>query len=232
MSKKYKGKTCVYCAQEPSTTADHVVAREFFLKQHRDNLPKVPACGECNSEKSRLEHYLTTILPFGGQHPDAQHNLQTMIPKRIHRNMKLREEVLQSMQSSRGTSIQIDPEKFESLFIYIAKGLAWYHWEILLNSDCTARVATISDAGIPLVNSLFDMKASNHIEMNLCQTFFYEGMQANAPLELTLWKMSMYNASFVSPIKGADGNQFGSQVIVLTGPSKYIQSRLPQIFKS
>lgn len=135
------------------------------------------------------------------------------------------------MQLSQGSSINIDPEKYESLFIYIAKGLAWHHWKVLLNSDCTAKVATISDAGVPLVNSLFDMKSTSHIKMNLGDTFFYEGMQVDAP-EFTFWKMSMYNVSFCSSKSGTNENHFASQVIVLTGSSKYIQSTWPQIFKS
>lgn len=82
MSKKYKGKTCVYCGSIGSSeTADHVLAREFALK--RGDIPKVPACKLCNSAKSRLERYLTTVLPFGAKHADAGENLATMVPKRL-----------------------------------------------------------------------------------------------------------------------------------------------------
>jgi hypothetical protein len=81
MSKKYKGKVCVYCGKEPSTTGDHVFAREFFLVKHRDGLPQVPSCDKCNGEKSALEHYLTAVLPFGARHRNASQALQTMVPK-------------------------------------------------------------------------------------------------------------------------------------------------------
>lgn len=66
MSKKYKGKICVYCADAISVTGDHVFAREFFLETQRDNLPQVPACEKYNNRKSVLEHYLTTVLPLEG----------------------------------------------------------------------------------------------------------------------------------------------------------------------
>ena len=43
-SQKYRGKTCAYCrVPEISVEGDHVVARQFFLVQDRDNLPQVPA---------------------------------------------------------------------------------------------------------------------------------------------------------------------------------------------
>ena len=44
---------------------DHVIARGFFLPSERGELPQVPACKQCNNEKSRIEHHLTTVLPFG-----------------------------------------------------------------------------------------------------------------------------------------------------------------------
>jgi hypothetical protein len=80
MAKGFKGKTCVYCATAPAATMDHVFAREFFLPDRRPNLPKVPACAACNGAKSQLEHYLTAVLPFGGQHADGLAHLSEMVP--------------------------------------------------------------------------------------------------------------------------------------------------------
>ena len=45
-------------------------AREFLLTDRRASFPKLPACETCNNVKSKLEHYLTAVLPFGGQHTD------------------------------------------------------------------------------------------------------------------------------------------------------------------
>src|SRR2546429_3666489 len=89
VSKKFKGLRCAYCAVREAVTGDHIFAREFFLPSARANLPKAPICAECNNEKSKLEHYLTTVLPFGGRHPDASENLASMVPKRLGRNVRL-----------------------------------------------------------------------------------------------------------------------------------------------
>ena len=78
MSKKYKGKVCVYCAVRKSDSADHVVAREFFPDTHRDDLPKAPACQSCNRGKADLERKLTALLPFGSGHEAA---VQTLLAK-------------------------------------------------------------------------------------------------------------------------------------------------------
>ena len=108
MSKKFKDKLCVYCAEEPSTSGDHVFARQFFLPRHRINLPKVPACDDCNGEKAELEHYLASLLPFGGRHSDAGENLETMVPKHLGKNIGLNRALAQgqgAVWSQAGTLI-------------------------------------------------------------------------------------------------------------------------------
>ena len=98
MSKKFKGKRCAYCAEREAVTGDHIFAREFFLPSARANLPQAPICRECNNEKSKLEHYLTTVLPFGGQHPTSLENLESMVPKRLRKNAKLHRELAAGQQ--------------------------------------------------------------------------------------------------------------------------------------
>jgi hypothetical protein len=72
MGKRYKGKTCVYCAAAgASETGDHLLAREFVPVADRSQIPQVPACRPCNKDKSDLEHYLTAVLLFGGRQADA-----------------------------------------------------------------------------------------------------------------------------------------------------------------
>ena len=66
MSKKYKGKLCAYCTNKAAEAGDHVFSREFFLVEDRDDLPQAPICDSCNNAKSKLEHYLTAVLPFTG----------------------------------------------------------------------------------------------------------------------------------------------------------------------
>lgn len=68
-SNRFRGKRCVYCGRTgASDTGDHVIARGFFPPSDRADLPQVPACSACNNAKSRLEHHLLTILPFGARH--------------------------------------------------------------------------------------------------------------------------------------------------------------------
>src|SRR5438552_3077487 len=92
MSKKFKGKPCVYCRDRLSEDGDHVVSRMFFPINRRAHLPKVPACKACNNEKSLLEHYLTAVMPFGARHADAAEVIE-MTPARLAANRALHERI-------------------------------------------------------------------------------------------------------------------------------------------
>ena len=84
--KKYKGKACAYCGREGiSDTRDHVVAKEFFLQEDRANLPLVPACLKCNREKSKLEHYVLSVLPFANRHFEARRYAEQNIERRLQK---------------------------------------------------------------------------------------------------------------------------------------------------
>src|SRR5881394_1954463 len=94
MTKRFRGETCVYCAREQAaTTGDHVFARQFFLSDDRVDLPKVASCERCNNDKSKLEHYLTTVLPFGGRLATASRILNEMVPGRLAKNARLHREL-------------------------------------------------------------------------------------------------------------------------------------------
>src|SRR5258708_37400431 len=92
-SKKYQNQTCVYGATAVSTTADHVIARQFVREPLRATLPKVPACNNCTNRKAKLEHYLTAVLPFASRGPDASVQLAGPVRDRLARNTKLHREL-------------------------------------------------------------------------------------------------------------------------------------------
>jgi hypothetical protein len=126
MSKKYKGEICVYCATRESTSPDHVIAREFFPENLRANLPIAPACDDCNGRKSTLEHYATTLLPFGSLHQSAKDMLKATAPKRLSKNLKLKRELQKKtghiwLKSNNGLilpsmTLPINSEKLIQLF--------------------------------------------------------------------------------------------------------------------
>ena len=204
--KLYKGKTCVYCCVEgASDTGDHVFPRELFLKDRRDNLPQVPACNKCNGNKSKLEHYLTAVLPFGGRHDDALPNLGNMVPLRLKNNQKLHRQIAagvtrELLSHPSGlliptTAIPFDAEKLEKLFVFVVKGLMWHHWNVLLGSDCGVQVSIPGAMQKPFYEKLFQHRAKARLDEDLGNgTVKYVSAQGIDKPIISVWKFSLYGA--------------------------------------
>ncbi len=226
-SKRFKGKLCVYCCKNEATTGDHVFAREFFLKKHRDNLPKAPACFSCNNEKSQLEHYLTSLLPFAGRHKDASENLSEHILKRLNKNKKLHRSLSQNQLkvtlmengiNSQTTALPIKGGAIETLFESIVKGLAWHHWNVYLPTSYPIEILSLTDTGKKFFQDyLFSMQTTNRELINLgAGTVIYEGIQGVDTPEITVWRFHMYGGMLFSSSSGELSNEIGA----ISGPSE------------
>lgn len=203
-SKKFKGKTCVYCADRPSTTADHVFAREFFLPGTNYTPLKVPACAICNGDKSRLEHYLTAVLPFGGRHAHASANLSGQVPKRLARNVRLHNVLANHAETvwvkENGeilvptTAIPLDFAQVEHLIRYIVKALAWLHFKVQLTHEHFMMVLALSKAGEQLFEQkFFSLNVAKRIVSDVGDgTFMYEGVQGVDNASITAWRFALY----------------------------------------
>jgi hypothetical protein len=202
-SKKYKNKTCVYCAVKPSTTGDHVFAREFFAIKRRDNLPQVPSCADCNGEKSELEHYLTTILLIGGRHPDGESMMWERLERRLAKNPKLHRDIAEKIRLTvideppprEGLipiQVPFDGQQLLSLLKYVAKGLLWHHWKVIVPPEFTVSSVSLTRSGEVLLGSLLNKYARERTNMDLGNgTFRYEAIQGDYP-ELSLWGFSVF----------------------------------------
>ena len=231
--KRFKGKTCVYCASRPSATGDHVFAREFFTAGSRGSLPQVPTCDPCNNEKSKLEHYLTAVLPFGGRHAEAHENLKEQVPGRLAKNLRLARE----LNATRGRTwhleqglyretmtVPLDPEKCHQLFEYIGRGLAWYHWRVYLQPEQTSRALFLSKFGTAYFDRIFTMNAAARVHADLGNgTVNYIGVQAVDRRDLTIWRIKFYGGVAVSGDPNAP-EEVATEVAVVTGPTRLVNS--------
>lgn len=223
MSKQYKGKTCVYCAKPwASSTGDHVVARSFFSVDERDNLPQVPTCAPCNSAKSALETYLAALLPQGARHQDDVSSYWAESRRRIDKNQKLfRELQAGAAASSRKdgvgkpiaeTMLPIDSSRLLELSKYIAKGLLFHHWQVIVPKDQIIHAQFTNDAGesnfSDTVSSLRKMAAnasSNEVLRTTGlvqlgrQTVTYEGLFSPLDEPFSLWRLNFYRAKLGRP---------------------------------
>jgi len=231
-SKKYKGVPCVYCTEAPSVGPDHVFARQFFLPQHRDRLPIVPACRACNGHKSTLEHYAAAVFPFGGRHRAALANLEEMVPKRLERNAPLRSRIREGMHQVllRQPSglvvpagvVPIEFEPIEELFGLIARGLLWYHFRTLLRDDDLVTVQALNgelerfyeeNFFAPLPRPPLTQKLGD-------DTVVYQGFQTSDCPQGSVWRIRLYGGLQLASSAGGD-DSIASTIGVITGPASF-----------
>lgn len=209
MSKKFKDKPCVYCESGVSTsTGDHVFPRALFLENRRKDLPKVPCCKNCNDEKSKLELYITSILPLGGRHIDALQNLTILAKPRLDKNLDLKNKTCKSQQyyylpNEHGIlepclAINIDYKKIIKFFEYITKALTFIHFKIKLNHDFIIHVYFEHNQ----FESWLKNKYKNKIEEDLGSgTISYKAIQANDNDCLLAWEYIIYGGLSFSTSK-------------------------------
>jgi hypothetical protein len=201
MGKGFRGKPCAYCGDQ-GETADHIFARRFFPVAHRANLPKVAACVGCNAEKSRLEHYVLSVLPFGGHHPGATALLASEVPRRLAKNRKLHLKLAQGREGilvRRGGTVHstfalpFDSTKLAGLFSMIARGLAHHAWGVLIPRDYFVGAGFLSREGEALFEGLMRKRSRAEARGNLgAGLVLYQGVQAIDDPCLTLWRFQLY----------------------------------------
>ncbi|MEW5687250.1 MAG: HNH endonuclease [Pseudomonadota bacterium] len=203
MSKQFRAKTCVYCAGEgASSTGDHVFAREFFPVDRRGDLPKVAACAPCNNAKSKLEHYLTTVLPFGGQLAVSSQILNEMVPRRLAKNAKLH----QALAANQGTllinrrgvveramALPIESDQLQALFRYVTRGLIAHHWETVVPASYWVGAGLLTGAGEEIVGPMLHRNGRARVNGSVGGGVFdYTGLQAVDDPALTVWCFTVY----------------------------------------
>jgi glutaredoxin len=233
-SKKFKGKLCVYCRRNESTTADHVFPRELFQIEQRDQLPKVPSCVECNNEKSKLEHYLSAVLPFGATHSNSEKALSVDAAKRLEKNQKLHKELkrrfgYRQVPSEHGGTeerlvVELNYEALHDFVGFIGRALMWHHWGTYLPSEFRFIVFTPSSSGIEYISRLFEMSSDYRVDVKLGgDTVRYKGVMSEVDEGLSIWAIQLLGGMTVSD-KSLGYVFKNSFVAMVTGPSKAIEN--------
>lgn len=195
--------TCVYCAGEGiSTTGDHVFARKFFPEGKRDGLPIVPACETCNNTKSKLEHYLTAILPFAGRHADSSFLLENAVPRRLAKNQKLHRDLIarattvaaiENGQPVESLAIPFESERLVSLFGFIARGLCAHHFGVVIPVGHEVEAVLLNPYFEPHFRKLFLLRARDRVDGSAGDgAFRYQGAQAVDDPALTMWRFQAF----------------------------------------
>jgi len=211
-----------------------VFARTLFLERRRGNLPKVPSCSECNNGKSQLEHYLATVLPFGGRHDDASDNLQEQVPGRLARNVRLHrdlaegQETVEQQQAGEGAvaatiALPFNGQRLLNYMEFVVKGLLWHHWRILLSPEHGVRVIAPKNAAASLFLDAFARSARQHVTGDLGNgTVRYQGAQGTDYPELGVWAISLYGGVVLSE-ESHDHEDQSTMLYAITASNEFLR---------
>jgi hypothetical protein len=217
VSKRFKEKLCAYCgASGSSSTSDHVLARAFFFKEDRSNLPQVPACLTCNNRKSELEHYVSSTLLIGSQHADGDRYRQEMVRPRLDKNLKLRSQLRvdhpPQLVKVAGLcrfmhAVTINAAKVTELLQLIVRGLYHHHFGKPLDPDWYPDVTMLHpdhEAAMWAQIQCYFPPGTERVGANLGRaSFLYSGIRSPGHAGFSAWKLAWHGCI---PLHGRDGS--------------------------
>lgn len=160
-SKRFGTGICVYCGRsDVPTIGEHIFGRKLFLTRHRNRLPKVPSCEECNTCKSRLENYLMTMVPLGANHPTAREYAELTLPRRFAGNRALHRSIIKSLERGDNGRLAYEVASAEVLkwVQMVVRGLFAHHFHRPLHRNWEPRIRHVTTAqeaeGTPIIEAL------------------------------------------------------------------------------
>lgn len=215
VSRKFKDELCVYCVDDLATDCEHIFTKRFFTVEQRANLPTAPACGPCNTAKSKLENDLMAVLPFGGVHADAHQNLEE-VPKRLAKNQRMHRFLLQGRRKFwnlepsgvdvERTAYPVPSETLARLFRMITRALVWHHFDhTYLTPEHVVWATTRSPSeSAEFAAEFAAADDSRKVSANLGNgTFLYEGFHEPGKPTLTVWRFAIYGGLVLGHSQGA-----------------------------
>ena len=199
-SKRFRNKICAYCG-EASSTGDHVVARTFFPNELRVGLPEVPACSECNGMKSKLEHYLSTVLPMAGRHSAALNVASASLRRRLDSNASLQRELAAGLERLRDLETPLlfattfRPDQIEKYASIVARGLLFHHFNVALDDKHESRGRGILQSAVGEFERLYEEVADEVTAVSgeyASGAFAYRGFVAKKNPQVSSWHIQLY----------------------------------------
>jgi hypothetical protein len=90
-------------------------------------------------------------------------------------------------------TLPFESEKVDRLFRFIAKGLAWHHWRVLLDGKTGVWAGILSAQGEEIFKALLAQNGrARVIESVGAGTFTYDGLQGTDIPQLSVWTFRIY----------------------------------------
>lgn len=229
MRNRFKGAICVYCRVRPASSDDHIFSRKLFHKDHRGDLPKAPACERCNGQKSKLETYLTAVLPMGsrlGGGPDPN------VVKRLKNNLKLARELTAALEAPAQvfadgrvgirTAFPFRARYLEEYLGMVATALAWHHFDVGAESDHCAMFFDMNDPQAAGLDQIFHLNCAQRAYGFLGEGVVeYRAIQAEDDPRLSIWQFRLFGGLLLGYSQSGDDR--ASSFVVILGRREFLE---------
>ena len=226
MARGYAKYICAYCRQRPSIRiGDHVFARAFFAEGRRHDLPKAPACDECNNAKSKFEIYLSAVLPFGSRLESSANDAETLAVPRLKKNQKLARELAAGYEDlgDDGAGLPFDRDKLLGWGRYLPFGLLWHHRGEYMPSGYDAIAITPPDESLQQLASLLTLDGHRYDGDLGSGTFRYAGTCAFDDPAVSVWFVQLMSGlQLTGDPERPDAKV--SALVIITGPPSTIEN--------
>ena len=199
--------------------------------RRRGNLPKVPACTDCNNRKSKYERYAMAVFPFGAMDDAGKEMLETKVKDRLRKDQRL----WRQLRDGRGGTVVVNPdgtadttfripfddEQASNLFGMIIRGLVWHHCRSPIPSSYVVRLFYLTEFRLSLFKQQIISRSPEQFqEISLADgAFYYQFTQSADDPFFTAWVLDVYNSLNMCSISG-DGRLLRVHVAALTGPQE------------
>jgi len=213
MSKPKIAMTCVYCGVDTATEREDVLAKQFFPpeQRYRGDLVKVPACGNCNRTKQKMEDSAGIFFQFS----DATPALEAVLEKRALRTFKKNERLKRAFQQGchwlwvqlesgvlvKRLAIQLTQEEsyhINEWFKFLTKGLFYYEFKEILPKDHLIYLLKPIDYHQFRFYLDFILNSHNHRSRSLANGEFRYIMASNDKDGLSIWMFFFRSVEMVA----------------------------------
>jgi len=174
-------------------------------------LPKVPSCEKCNNEKSQLEHYLLSVLPFGATHKNAHKALSIDVKRRLESNKKLHNKIkggfgytqipVDESHLEERLTVELDSDILHKFIGFIGRGLIYHHSGRYLPLSCSFKSFTPSPTGMKFISGLFTLTSNLRVDIRLGEdTVRYKGIMSEVDDGVSVWVIQLLGGITVADI--------------------------------
>jgi hypothetical protein len=190
-----------------------------------------PACTRCNNQKSKLETYLTAVLPMGSR---LGKGIDPNVVRRLRKNNKVASELAEALelpaqvfsdgQVGIRTTFAFRYAYLEEYLNMAAVGLAWHHLGQCLADGYAVAFFDMNDSEAAVLEQLFHLNCAQRIYGLLGEGIVeYRAVQALDDPQLSIWQFRLFGGLALGYSEPGSERDKASTFVVILGRREFLE---------